>query len=51
MNICLIILAVFLVTASALMIYHLVHAPVGEETPEGFRETSPLGAKGKRVRR
>jgi hypothetical protein len=44
MNIFLIIFAVFLVTAFAVMIYHLAHAPVGEETPEGFAETSLLRA-------
>jgi len=45
MNIFLIILAVFLVTAFAVMTYHLAHAPVGEETPEGFAEISLLPAK------
>jgi hypothetical protein len=40
----LIILAVCLVIGCALMVYHLAHAPVGEQTPEGFKETSRFDA-------
>jgi hypothetical protein len=48
MNAFLIILAIGLVAGSALLVYHLVHAPVGEQTPDGFRETAPPKTK-KRV--
>jgi hypothetical protein len=40
----LIVLAVCLVFSCALMVYHLAHAPIGEQTPEGFKETSPFDA-------
>jgi len=44
MNILLIIFAVCLVAGLGLMIYHLMHAPVGEETAKGFKVLSPSEA-------
>jgi len=37
----LIVLAFCVVAGLGLMMYHLRHAPVGEETPEGFDALNP----------